>query len=241
MADVPPEPARHQKQCTTCGEEIAQSARKCIHCDSFQDWRRYLAFSSTVLALLVALLSVATVAAPVFRDLLTTKDSELVASFQGFNSDDEAVFVVSNSGNRPGTVGEALLFVTSSETPQRFHLYRGYRLASGKEESIFVDVGKSALVRYRPGPSQLIKESQDGTYDWERDDSATFQCAIGLDLTNFSGLQYMTCFEYSCAEIWRVFFPEHQPTKPKGADRLKGQSFFLSNVCRPNSLVTWGR
>ena len=66
MVDVPPEPERHKKQCTTCGEEIANSARKCIHCDTYQDWRRYLTFSSTVLALLVALLSVATVAGPVF-------------------------------------------------------------------------------------------------------------------------------------------------------------------------------
>jgi hypothetical protein len=237
MADVPPESDRHKKQCTTCGEEIAYTARKCIHCDSYQDWRRYLTFSSTVLALLVALLSVATVAGPVFRDLLTIKDSDLVASFQGVNADDQAVFVVSNLGTRPGTVGEVLIMVAPSESGE-FHLYRGFPLASGtRDESIFVDAGKSAAVRYGPGPSKY--DSSWGDFSWERDDIAKFQCAIGILLINFSGPQFQACFKYSCSEIARVFFPGHQPAK--SGPIVEGQPSVFDNMCRQNRLVTWGR
>jgi hypothetical protein len=49
------------KPCKVCGEEIRESARKCNHCDSYQDWRLNIGFSNTVLSLLVALCSVLTV------------------------------------------------------------------------------------------------------------------------------------------------------------------------------------
>ena len=157
MVDVPPEPDQHKKQCTTCSELIAASALKCIHCDSYQDWRRYLAFSSTVLALLVALLSVATVAGPVFRDLLTTKDSDLaVGSFQGFNDDGEAMFVVTNSGNRPGTVADAYVLIAPLDKPNESIYFTGFpRGKLSSEESFFVDGGKSKLVRFRARPWRL--------------------------------------------------------------------------------------
>jgi hypothetical protein len=242
MADVPLDQDRHKKQCTTCGEVIADSARKCIHCDAYQDWRRYLAFSSTVLALLVALLSVATVAGPVFHDLLTTKDSDLVGSFQGF-SDDGAVFVVSNSGNRPGTVGEAFVAVFNSAVlngkllGKGLTIFGGFRLASGnREESSFVDVGKSKLIKYQPLRFQPTEE-----FPWERDDIAKFQCAIGIDLINFSGRRNKPCFEYGCSEILRVLFPGHQPTKSEGGNHHEteaGPRALFSTVCRPTSLLT---
>ena len=243
MADVPPEPDRTKKQCTTCGEIIANSARKCIHCDAYQDWRQYLAFSTTVLALLVALLSVATVAVPVFHDLLTTKDSDLVGAFQGF-SDDGAVFVVSNSGNRPGTVGEAFVYFLNMDASPMLESFSGFRLASGnREESSFVDVGKSKLITYQPlrsqrtNESQRTKESQDATFPWQRNDIARSQCAIGIELINFSGRRNKPCFEYGCSEIVRVLFPDHQPTKSEVGNRHeteeRGRSPF-STVCRPS-------
>ena len=35
------------KPCKVCGEAIKTTAKKCIHCDSYQDWRAYLNFGST--------------------------------------------------------------------------------------------------------------------------------------------------------------------------------------------------
>jgi hypothetical protein len=207
MVNVPPEPDQHKKQCTTCSELIAASALKCIHCDSYQDWRRYLAFSSTVLALLVALLSVATVAGPVFHDLLTTKDSDLaVGSFQGFNDDGEAMFVVLNSGNRPGTVADAYVLIAPLDKPHESIYFAGFpRGKLSSEESFFVDGGKSKLVRFHGRPG-----SQEPKLLWEGQNVQRFQCAIGVWVINFSGLRKSRCFEFDCEALGNLF-PGHAP------------------------------
>lgn len=50
--------------CLVCRESILSGARKCTHCDSFQDFRRWISLSASVLALLVALVSVLSVVVP---------------------------------------------------------------------------------------------------------------------------------------------------------------------------------
>ena len=64
-------------KCIACKEEIVNAAWKCIHCGTVQNWRRYLSLSSTVLALLVALLSVLTVFIPVVVDLVSTNSADI--------------------------------------------------------------------------------------------------------------------------------------------------------------------
>jgi hypothetical protein len=192
MTDVPPE--QHKKLCTTCGEPIAQSARKCIHCDTYQDWRGYLAFSSTVLALLVALLSVATVAGPVFRDLLISKDSKLVASFQELHNE-EATFVVSNSGSQAGTVGEAFVLVAEKGQTTLIPLPRVFKSSVEEREGQFIEAGKSRLVRYEP-PREVERISN---ISWA--DVTKLQCAIGIHLINFSARREASCFQHSCVSI----------------------------------------
>lgn len=44
------------KQCIQCASEIPSAARKCVHCQSLQDWRRHIDIGNTSLALLIALL-----------------------------------------------------------------------------------------------------------------------------------------------------------------------------------------
>ncbi len=75
-----------KKLCRICCEPIAAGARKCIHCDSFQDWRGNLGVSATVLSLLVALVSVLTASAPILTKTLTPERSDLAFAFQGANS-----------------------------------------------------------------------------------------------------------------------------------------------------------
>lgn len=50
------------KRCITCAEEIPASAIKCNKCGSYQNWRRHIDFGQGALALLVALISVSTLA-----------------------------------------------------------------------------------------------------------------------------------------------------------------------------------
>src|SRR5262245_15915290 len=200
---------RQEKTCSTCGEEIAASARKCIHCDSYQDWRRFFGFSSPVLALLVALVSVATFAVPVFRDVLAPKDSHLTGSFHGF-VDDEPVFVVSNSGNRAGTVGVASIWLVTVDSAGDSVRIRadGTEIISGlplapkyHDESFFVDAGESKLIQYQ---SQLAAEDFQGR--WEKVDPSDLRCAIGVNLINFSGKRSHPCFETDCNRLLSAVF-----------------------------------
>ena len=72
------------KHCRVCAEPINKAAQKCIHCQSEQStWRQRLGFSSTVLALLIALISVLSSAVPVFERALTPKDSHLSFAYLG--------------------------------------------------------------------------------------------------------------------------------------------------------------
>jgi hypothetical protein len=71
------------KPCKVCGEAIKRSARKCIHCDSYQDWHANIGMSTTVLSLLVALVAVLTPAVPVMKTTFSSKNSSLSFSLQG--------------------------------------------------------------------------------------------------------------------------------------------------------------
>ena len=100
------------KSCSTCALTIPEKARKCTKCDSFQDWRKYIAFSTTNLALMTALLSVATLAGPNIFNLFGTNNSDLRVSFQGIQ-DNAAIVLIANTGNRPGSAGNATIALDS--------------------------------------------------------------------------------------------------------------------------------
>jgi len=93
------------KPCKTCGEEIKITALKCIHCDSFQDWRSSLSFGSTVLSLLVALVSVLTFAAPIWkREFYTPAPRPSVALTTLAGANGKIHLVISNGGDAPMSV-----------------------------------------------------------------------------------------------------------------------------------------
>lgn len=94
--------------CSTCCEPIHPQARKCKTCDSYQDFRRHFQMGSTVLALLVALLSVGALAAPIIKEAFAPRDSRIRLFFQGFNQN-RAFLLATNSGDRPGSINSVLL------------------------------------------------------------------------------------------------------------------------------------
>jgi hypothetical protein len=94
--------------CKQCKQPIPVSARLCVHCKSYQDWRGYLSVSSTVLALLVALISVLTAAVPVVTKALRSDVSNTIASEPIFDGVDARI-VISNLGEDPSVIRQALL------------------------------------------------------------------------------------------------------------------------------------
>ena len=85
------------------------------------------------------------------------------------------MFVVSNSGNRPGTVGDAFVMIARSDKPEENSYFTGFPRGLSSEESFFVDGGKNKLVRFRARP-----RPQEPKLEWEGQNIARFQCAIGV-------------------------------------------------------------
>ena len=86
VENAKPPAANDMKACKVCAEEIKKAARICIKCNSYQDWRANLSVSNTVLALLVALISVLTAAVPALKQTFTPKNSSISVTFQGANN-----------------------------------------------------------------------------------------------------------------------------------------------------------
>lgn len=63
--------------CVVCRNSIPEGALKCTECGSFQNWRRHLDFSSLVLSLLVALLSVSGIVIPALYKTLNPPKSQV--------------------------------------------------------------------------------------------------------------------------------------------------------------------
>jgi hypothetical protein len=149
--------------CRVCRKSIPVGALKCTECDSFQDWRRHLNLSSTVLSLLVALISVSTVAFPIFQKALHKPRSDVrVALVQYGPIDANAaslsvgkkkgqgfarltyslpiVVLVTNSGDLPGSV-----------VPKGIKLFRGRNTVAKGDgaEAILVDPKSSRLHTFR--------------------------------------------------------------------------------------------
>jgi predicted nucleic acid-binding Zn ribbon protein len=99
------------KHCLVCAEPINRRALKCIHCQGDQSWlRQRMGYSSTVLSLLVALVSVMTASLPVIKETFTPKNSSLAFSPQGANQDYIAL-LASNQGVRPAVIRSAKLLI----------------------------------------------------------------------------------------------------------------------------------
>lgn len=90
-------------ECSTCREPIRTGARKCTHCDSFQDWRRFISLSASTLALLVALISVTSSLGPGIIRMINGQRSALVVSYIA-PSDDGIMLLASNEGTRPAVI-----------------------------------------------------------------------------------------------------------------------------------------
>ena len=101
---------RATKACLTCGERIAASARKCVHCEAYQDFRKHLPFSSTILSLIVALVAVVSQAAPAIRSIFHVRRSEISYAIQVVGYRRLKILAV-NDGERSGSISSGLIGV----------------------------------------------------------------------------------------------------------------------------------
>jgi hypothetical protein len=94
-------PPAAEKLCRACGKAMPAQGRKCTECGSFQDWRRFLSFSTEVLALLIALFSVLGVAVPEFTKWRNRHSHTQIRIIGA--SEDDLLVIVMNTGREPST------------------------------------------------------------------------------------------------------------------------------------------
>lgn len=119
VAETPVAPSNSQRHCVACALLIPTEASVCTHCNHFQKgWRRYVGVSQTVLALLIALISVMGVVIP-----------RIVALFDRPKTDIKAVLLdtrsvsgnydyhvwLTNAGSRSGIVKQIATLTSSSQ------------------------------------------------------------------------------------------------------------------------------
>ncbi len=148
MGGAMAETTQPTKLCNTCGKPMPAAGLKCTECDTFQDWRRYLVFSTTALALLTALVSVVATSIPLITTALTTDNSRMSISFGGV-VDEKIVVLVTNSGNRTGALISARLTYDRDAMPQDF----SFTLPPDKG---FVEGGKSEKLQLQPNRSDYL-------------------------------------------------------------------------------------
>jgi hypothetical protein len=111
MAHTDDRDSEKTTDCVVCRSEIRAGATKCVHCDSFQGWRRHVVVGDSFLALLVALVSVLSMAAPMLRDTFKTRNSKVTVTFADIQ-DDSLFLIASNAGSSPGFVSSAQISIT---------------------------------------------------------------------------------------------------------------------------------
>jgi hypothetical protein len=106
--EMAPADADCKKSCLVCAEQIAGTALKCIHCESYQDWRRHFGFGATVLSLVVALFAVIGQAAPAIKSLLRDRQVEVSYAVQGVDYR-RITILAANDGERTGAISSGML------------------------------------------------------------------------------------------------------------------------------------
>ncbi|AZE21272.1 hypothetical protein C4K05_0848 [Pseudomonas chlororaphis subsp. aureofaciens] len=89
--------------CKQCKSPIASGARICSKCSSYQDWRSFVPFSNTALALLTALISVVGIAAPALYKIFHTPRSQASLSMPSVDGTTLRVIAI-NSGDAPASL-----------------------------------------------------------------------------------------------------------------------------------------
>jgi len=141
-----------KKICSACGALMPSRAMKCTKCDSYQSWVRGLAVSTTMVALLTALLSVAGTALPGFYNWIRSGNSRISVSY-AYDDDQGGFFLTAtNDGDRVGSIGKVTLIVPLQGAKRSFV---GSLDASSNPS---VEPSKSQKIRYTLDVGQELQQ-----------------------------------------------------------------------------------
>ena len=179
------------RPCRVCGEEIKTSARKCVHCGSYQDLRSHLSSdTTTILSLVVAIISLSITAIPVISNALKGESSNFSFSLQSPSEKAIPVFV-SNSGARPGTIWKVELTLARLDSAK----WEQHELTStddGLRWPLVIEAGSSKLFSFSyPVPHDNFEIP----YDYRGD------CRLVVFYTDFGGTDGAIRQRFRCDRI----------------------------------------
>ncbi|EPV9122369.1 hypothetical protein ACWAUT_005495 [Pseudomonas aeruginosa] len=93
----------NEQLCKQCQNLIPNNAQICTKCNAYQDWRRYIPFSNTALALLTALISVIGIASPVLYKIVHTPRSEATLAMPSVDGTTLRIIAL-NKGDAPASL-----------------------------------------------------------------------------------------------------------------------------------------
>lgn len=185
--------AKETKYCIACGQLISANATLCHHCNSYQNWRRHVAFTQTTLALLVALVAVVGATAPVLYKIYKGNNSDLSGQFVDFRKG-RAVFIVRNAGNAPGVVidgGFRFRVDYENATPATM----GFSISLSEDDQTIVEPSGTILVSLRGEGVRL------GVLKSVFHEKSSDKCVTYLNIQEFDGTKERLEKESLCIAI----------------------------------------
>jgi hypothetical protein len=130
------------KLCATCGALMPGKAIKCTKCDSFQNWYNRITVSTTVLALLTALISVAGATLPNLWSWYRSGNSHVSVSFAHDDDQGGLFLAATNDGDRIGSVADVAIAFTAKDKQFSFPA------VLDPQSNPSIEPGKSQKIRY---------------------------------------------------------------------------------------------
>jgi hypothetical protein len=199
------DPLLHKKKCKQCCSEIEFNSVKCPVCQSFQDWRSHLNFSSSVLALLVALISVTGAVGPTIISMFEPEESKVVLNFQRIGPD-RLILLATNSGNKPGILGGSRLTIkmedengTGSEWGIPMDVGRGTQTIINKDSILEISLFQSGKPL-----GDLIINKDTSEEDYKKLNSG--ECDLQVNAIQFDGAITEHKFMLRCGDLIGVLF-----------------------------------
>lgn len=201
-------------KCRDCRQVVPSGARVCPSCKAFQDWRRFVAIGQTNLALLTAIISVATTFFAVAIPFLKQQGYQ-IELFLVSTSETQLAVVVRNTGNEGVLLSLQDLRIErigNSDSSNSFHVnlvHDSVYLQPGKEEKLVAGF-KSEVLAPLCGYMQQqaffkgFKEIKDrrGTYgEAIQGVSDKIACDVGLQGTSFISSREYHLRSFDCGNF----------------------------------------
>ena len=146
-----------------------------------------IGISTTVFSLIVALLSVLASTAPTLKETFGSKNADMNFTFHGA-SEDYIAILVHNSGSRPGTFREAMLFGGTALAAQL-----EIRPNPVPEFAKIVEPGKVEIIHVRSKDTIPEDTNVDGT------------CWLTVDFTDFLGHALSKRQDVDCIQLGHLY------------------------------------